>query len=49
MNFASPREALDHGIATVYQDLAVVGLMEVWRNFFLGSELTSQPLPAARA
>ncbi|WP_051813434.1 ATP-binding cassette domain-containing protein [Streptomyces sp. NRRL S-340] len=35
---ASPREALDRGIATVYQDLAVVGLMPVWRNFFLGSE-----------
>lgn len=35
---ASPREALDHGIATVYQDLAVVPLMPVWRNFFLGSE-----------
>ena len=26
------------GIATVYQDLAVVSLMEVWRNFFLGPE-----------
>src|SRR3982750_2437032 len=38
--FSSPRESLDAGIATVYQDLAVVGLMEVWRNFFLGSELT---------
>ncbi len=35
----SPREALDRGIATVYQDLAVVPLMPVWRNFFLGSEL----------
>ncbi|MET9382699.1 ATP-binding cassette domain-containing protein [Streptomyces sp. NPDC002928] len=35
---SSPREALDRGIATVYQDLAVVGLMPVWRNFFLGSE-----------
>jgi len=23
----------------VYQDLAVVDLMETWRNFFLGSEL----------
>nr|WP_206345882.1 ATP-binding cassette domain-containing protein [Streptomyces thermoviolaceus] len=34
----SPRDALDRGIATVYQDLAVVGLMPVWRNFFLGSE-----------
>jgi simple sugar transport system ATP-binding protein len=39
VNFSSPRQALDHGIATVYQDLAVVSLMEVWRNFFLGSEM----------
>ncbi|AWT46265.1 MULTISPECIES: ATP-binding cassette domain-containing protein [Streptomyces] len=37
-HLASPREALDRGIATVYQDLAVVPLMPVWRNFFLGSE-----------
>ena len=40
VHFSSPRQALDHGIATVYQDLAVVSLMEVWRNFFLGSELS---------
>ncbi|KLU09569.1 ATP-binding cassette domain-containing protein [Kocuria sp. SM24M-10] len=39
--FTSPRQALDAGIATVYQDLAVVPLMPVWRNFFLGSELTT--------
>src|SRR5215218_2689491 len=45
VRFSSPREALDHGIATVYQDLAVVGLMEVWRNFFLGSEMTKGRLP----
>src|SRR5687767_2726407 len=45
--FSSPREALDHGIATVYQDLAVVSLMEVWRNFFLGSELRSGKYPLA--
>ena len=38
--FSSPRDALDLGIATVYQDLAVVPLMPIWRNFFLGSELT---------
>ena len=38
--FSSPRDALDCGIATVYQDLAVVGSMSVWRNFFLGQELT---------
>ena len=37
--FDSPRDALDVGIATVYQDLAVVPLMPIWRNFFLGSEL----------
>jgi simple sugar transport system ATP-binding protein len=34
----SPREALERGIATVYQDLAMVPLMPIWRNFFLGSE-----------
>lgn len=38
VSFGSPRDALDRGIATVYQDLAVVPLMSVWRNFFLGSE-----------
>lgn len=45
VHFSSPREALDHGIATVYQDLAVVSLMEVWRNFFLGSEMVSGKFP----
>src|ERR1051325_3479684 len=43
IRFSSPREALDHGIATVYQDLAVVPLMSVWRNFFLGSEVRKGP------
>ncbi len=38
--FDSPRDALSHGIATVYQDLAMVPMMSVWRNFFLGSEPT---------
>ncbi len=47
VHFSSPREALDHGIATVYQDLAVVSLMEVWRNFFLGSEMVSGKMPLA--
>jgi simple sugar transport system ATP-binding protein len=36
----SPREALDRGIATVYQDLALVPLMSVCRNFFMGREPT---------
>jgi simple sugar transport system ATP-binding protein len=39
VRFDSPRDALNAGIATVYQDLAVVDLMETWRNFFLGSEI----------
>jgi simple sugar transport system ATP-binding protein len=43
VHFSSPREALDHGIATVYQDLAVVPLMPVWRNFFLGNEVRKGP------
>jgi simple sugar transport system ATP-binding protein len=38
--FGSPRDALDRGIATVYQDLALVPLMSVYRNFFLGREPT---------
>ncbi|MBX6723356.1 MAG: sugar ABC transporter ATP-binding protein, partial [Dactylosporangium sp.] len=38
VRFTSPRAARDAGIATVYQDLALVPLMAVWRNFFLGSE-----------
>jgi simple sugar transport system ATP-binding protein len=45
--FDSPRDALRAGIATVYQDLAVVDLMETWRNFFLGSELR-QSIPVIR-
>ena len=47
VHFTSPRDSLAHGIATVYQDLAVVSLMEVWRNFFLGSELTGSKAPFA--
>jgi simple sugar transport system ATP-binding protein len=38
--FTSPRDARAAGIATVFQDLAMVPLMSVWRNFFLGSEPT---------
>lgn len=48
VHFNSPREALDRGIATVYQDLALVPLMSVWRNFFLGSELTVGRPPLRR-
>lgn len=36
----SPREARAMGIETCYQDLALVPLMSITRNFFLGRELT---------
>ena len=45
VNFKNPREALNAGIAAVYQDLAMVPLMSVWRNFFLGSEPTKGVWP----
>jgi simple sugar transport system ATP-binding protein len=41
VHFTSPRHALNLGIATVYQDLAMIPLMSIARNFFLGSEPTS--------
>ncbi len=46
--FSSPREALDLGIAAVYQTLALVPLLPVWRNFFLGSELVKGSGPLRR-
>ena len=38
VRFSSPRDAYELGIATVYQDLAVVDLMSIYRNMFLGRE-----------
>lgn len=38
--FESPRDAIDAGVATVYQDLAMLPLMSISRNFFLGREIT---------
>src|ERR687892_925027 len=48
MKFSSPRDALARGIATVYQDLAMIPLMSVWRNFFLGAEPCSGSGPLSR-
>ena len=36
---SSPRDAINAGIATVHQTLAIVDELSVWRNFFLGQEL----------
>lgn len=38
MSFASTREAMEAGIATVFQELAMIPLMSVARNFFMGRE-----------
>ena len=40
MAFDSPRDAMEAGIATVFQDLAMIPLMSVARNFFMGREPT---------
>lgn len=40
VNFKSPAYALDAGIATVFQDLAMIPLMSITRNFFMGREPT---------
>lgn len=48
VSFGSPREALDRGISAVYQHLALVPLLPVWRNFFLGSEITHGVWPVTR-
>ncbi len=38
MHFDDPRDSIKAGIATVYQDLAMIPLMSVSRNFFMGNE-----------
>ena len=48
VRFNGPREARAAGISVVFQDLATVPLMSIWRNFFLGSEPTVGVGPARR-
>ena len=48
VEFSGPRDARSLGIATVFQDLATVPLMSVWRNFFLGNEPTRGRGPLQR-
>lgn len=40
IRFKSPAYALESGIATVFQDLAMIPLMSITRNFFMGREPT---------
>lgn len=48
MHFSTPRQALNLGISAVYQTLAMVPLMSIWRNFFLGSEIRCKTGPIVR-
>jgi simple sugar transport system ATP-binding protein len=48
VTLASPRDAQARGIATVFQDLAVLPLMSISRNFFLGNEPTKGIGPLRR-
>jgi simple sugar transport system ATP-binding protein len=43
-----PGDARRHGIATLFQELALIPLMSVWRNFFLGAEPTTGRGPLRR-
>ena len=40
VSFRSPRDSRATGIEPVYQSTAVVDLMNLWRNFYLGREVT---------
>ena len=44
VRFASPRDARAVGIETVYQDLALIGDLNVYHNIFLGRELHKRTL-----
>lgn len=47
VRIASPREARAIGIEPVYQDLAMIEDLTVWRNFFIGREVTRPRLGVA--
>jgi simple sugar transport system ATP-binding protein len=45
VHFRSVTQAREHGIETVYQDLALINELSVFHNMFLNGELTRKPLP----
>ncbi len=45
VSFGSPADARALGIEAVYQDLAIIDLLSLWRNFFLGKEIVRQVGP----
>lgn len=40
VRFSSPHDALNQGVATIYQDLALAPRLSIAQNVFMGSELT---------
>ena len=40
--FRSRAESAAHGIETIYQDIALVGSMSIYRNMFLARELRNR-------
>lgn len=46
--FRSPRDAAEAGVATVFQDLGLIPLMSIARNFFLGREPLKGVFPFRR-
>jgi len=38
VNFSNPKQALNAGISTVYQNLAIIPMLSIYRNFYLGNE-----------
>lgn len=48
VRFRSPRDAAGYGVATVFQDLGLIPLMSISRNFFLGREPRKGVFPFQR-
>jgi ABC-type sugar transport system ATPase subunit len=48
VHFESPHDALQQGIATIYQDLAIAPTLSIWQNIFMGAELTRNWLPGLK-
>jgi simple sugar transport system ATP-binding protein len=45
VHFRSVKQAREHVIETVYQDLALINELSVFHNMFLNTEVTRKPLP----
>lgn len=43
MDFRSPSDALERGVATIYQDLALTPGQAIYQNVFMGAELVRGP------